>query len=216
MLTPAMRATCASPRMPCRKRGVRLAANRERGHYTERYGTSMPPAGDLNVARRPRKQRFDLSRDLVDVQPCRRPSAECRVAGNKAGSARSAGDRRRTASRPPRAGRRRGGRIRWLPQTSHTPSTCGRCVALVIAGAAFGAAEAAGEPVDQRRLVDLDQDHSVELEPAPRQHAIERLGLRHGARKAVEDEAALAPPGWSMRSAIMSITMSSETSSPAP
>ena len=95
-------------------------------------------------------------------RPCRRRIAECRGDGNRAGSARSAGDRPRSALAPP-PGRSSG---RWtnsrLPQTSQTPSLRGPMIALVIAGAAARAAEPSGEPVDQRRLVDLDQDDMVE------------------------------------------------------
>src|SRR5947209_5867945 len=63
-------------------------------------------------------------------------------------------------------------------------------VALVIAGAAALAREAPGDAVDQRGFIDLDQDHMVERLTALGEHRIKRLGLRHGARKTVEDEAA--------------------------
>ena len=65
-------------------------------------------------------------------------------------------------------------------------------VALVIAGAAAPATEPSGQPVDQRRLVDLDQDNMVEAEPALPQHVVKRLRLRHRARKAVENKAGTA------------------------
>ena len=62
-------------------------------------------------------------------------------------------------------------------------------IAFVKAGAAAAARETAGNPLDQRLLVDLHQDHVVEVAVGGFQHAVERLGLRHGAREAVEDEA---------------------------
>src|SRR5438046_5689243 len=68
-------------------------------------------------------------------------------------------------------------------------------IALMIAGAAIAAAEAAGYPVDENGLVDLHQDHMVELLAVRGEHAVERLGLRHGARKAVEDKTAFAIMG---------------------
>ena len=40
----------------------------------------------------------------------------------------------------------------------------------------------------QRRLVDLQLDDGVELLALLGQHPVKRLGLRHGARKTVEDE----------------------------
>src|SRR5262249_27057758 len=53
-------------------------------------------------------------------------------------------------------------------------------------------APAAGEPsrqaIDQCGFVDIEQDHMVQLEPAPGEHRIECLRLRHRAWKAVEDE----------------------------
>src|SRR5260370_1055129 len=63
-------------------------------------------------------------------------------------------------------------------------------VALVKAGAAALAGEAPGDAVDQRGFIDLDQDHVVERLAPRAEHRVERLGLRHGARKAVEHEAA--------------------------
>src|SRR6266480_786609 len=62
--------------------------------------------------------------------------------------------------------------------------------ALVIAGAAFRAGETPDEARDQLGLIDLHQDHTIELAAALGEHRVERLGLRYGARKAVEDEAA--------------------------
>src|SRR5580658_1042119 len=41
----------------------------------------------------------------------------------------------------------------------------GPTIAVVIAGAAFGASEAAGEAVDERRLVDGELDDAIELQP---------------------------------------------------
>src|SRR5229473_2981893 len=65
-------------------------------------------------------------------------------------------------------------------------------VALVVARAAALAGEAPGDAVDQRGFIDLDQDHMVERLAPRGEHRVERLGLRNGARKAVEDEAASA------------------------
>ena len=61
---------------------------------------------------------------------------------------------------------------------------------VVIAGAAVGAGESADDALDQRLLIDLDGDHLVERQPAFGQHAVQRVGLRHRAREAVEDETA--------------------------
>ena len=75
----------------------------------------------------------------------------------------------------------------------------GRLERVVVAGAALGAGEAAGDAVDQRRVVHLQLDDRVELHALLGQHPVERLGLRHGAREAVQDEAVgrspAAPPG---------------------
>ena len=49
--------------------------------------------------------------------------------------------------------------------------------------------DAAFDAPHQGILVDAQFDHRVEREPLLCQHAVERLGLRHGAREAVEDEA---------------------------
>src|SRR5487761_1463667 len=62
-------------------------------------------------------------------------------------------------------------------------------IALVIAGAAAPAAEPTGQPVDQSRLVNLDQDDVVEAKPALLKHVVERLRLRHRSREPVEDKA---------------------------
>ena len=75
------------------------------------------------------------------------------------------------------------------PQTSQTPGTLvGRNV-VVIAGAALGAGEAAGDPLHQLVLVDDELDHMVEMTPALGEQHVERFGLVLGARKAVEDRA---------------------------
>jgi hypothetical protein len=71
----------------------------------------------------------------------------------------------------------------------------------VIAFAAFGAGEAAGDALDQRVLVDLQLDHMVELAAALGEQQVERLGLGAGAGIAVEDRA-LAGPSWSSSSPI--------------
>ena len=52
-------------------------------------------------------------------------------------------------------------------------------IAFVIAGPALGAGKPAAEPVDQRRLVDLDQNDMVETKSALSQHSIERFRLRY-------------------------------------
>src|SRR3977135_591581 len=65
-----------------------------------------------------------------------------------------------------------------------------RVIALMVARAAFGAGEPSGYAVDQGGLVHLHQDHMVELPAMLGEHRIERLGLRHRARKAVENKAA--------------------------
>src|SRR3546814_20274089 len=63
----------------------------------------------------------------------------------------------------------------------------GALVAIVIARTAFGAAEAAGDAVDERVLLDLQLDHMVELAAPVAEDRIERIGLRRGSRIAVED-----------------------------
>ena len=45
------------------------------------------------------------------------------------------------------------------------------------------------DALEENSFVNLELDHRVEIELLLVQHAVERLGLRHGARKAVEDEA---------------------------
>src|SRR5512139_2699297 len=62
---------------------------------------------------------------------------------------------------------------------------------IVIALAAARAGEAAGDPVDQRILVDGDLDDMVELHAPAVEQPLERRGLGSGAGKTVEDEAAL-------------------------
>ena len=61
---------------------------------------------------------------------------------------------------------------------------------VVIVRAALGAAEAAGDPLDQSFLVDDQFDHMVERAVAVGEEQFERFGLVLGARKAVEDRAA--------------------------
>src|SRR5206468_159344 len=60
---------------------------------------------------------------------------------------------------------------------------------VVIAGAAFGAAEAAGDPFHQRVIIDGKFYHVIEVAPALGQQDIERFGLGLSPRKAVEDRA---------------------------
>ena len=68
------------------------------------------------------------------------------------------------ASSPPPAGRRaRCTKSVGAADVADAVDASGGLIALVIAGAALRAAEAAGEAVDQRRLVDLHQDHVIEL-----------------------------------------------------
>ena len=62
----------------------------------------------------------------------------------------------------------------------------------MIAGAALGAAEATGDPFNQRVLIDGEFYHVVEIAPALGQQDIERFGLRLSPRKAVEDRASVA------------------------
>ena len=65
----------------------------------------------------------------------------------------------------------------------------GPLVTVVIAGAAGLAGKPAGNAVDEGGFVHLHQDYMVELPAVLGEHRVERLGLRHGARKAVENEA---------------------------
>jgi hypothetical protein len=65
----------------------------------------------------------------------------------------------------------------------------GRLERVVVACATLGAGEPARDPLDQRLVVDRDLDDRVELEAALLEHAVQRFGLRHRARVAVEDEA---------------------------
>ena len=63
---------------------------------------------------------------------------------------------------------------------------------IVVAGAAMGAAESARDPLDQHVVIDPELDDAVDAGAAFVQHFVERLGLRHGAGKAVQDEAVTA------------------------
>ena len=62
---------------------------------------------------------------------------------------------------------------------------------LAVGGLAPGAGLPAGEPVDEDLGGHLEGDHVMDLPPALRQHLVQRFGLRHGAREAVEQEALL-------------------------
>src|SRR5690348_7035403 len=61
-------------------------------------------------------------------------------------------------------------------------------VPVVVAGAALVAAKPPGQPVDEDRLVDIQQNHVIEPEAVLGQHRVERLCLRHVAWKTVEYE----------------------------
>ena len=60
---------------------------------------------------------------------------------------------------------------------------------VVIPRAAGGAGEAPGDALDQGRVIDLQLHHRVQRHAPGRQQPIQRLGLRHCAREAVQDEA---------------------------
>ena len=60
---------------------------------------------------------------------------------------------------------------------------------VVIAGAALGAAESPGDPLDQDGVVHAQFDHGVDAGAARLQHGVQRLRLGHGAGEAVQDEA---------------------------
>src|SRR5216683_3845330 len=68
------------------------------------------------------------------------------------------------------------------------PVDLGPVVAIVVAGAAFLAGKASGQPIDESRLVDGELDHVVDREAALRQHPIERLRLRQSSWETVEYE----------------------------
>ena len=88
---------------------------------------------------------------LVDRAPCRPPSRSKPLAAivgqQRRGLRLVGGEPRRTVSAL--SSLRRTNSV--PPQTSHTPGTCGRLEAVVIAGAALGAGEAARDPLDQGR-----------------------------------------------------------------
>jgi hypothetical protein len=54
----------------------------------------------------------------------------------------------------------------------------------------MGVAAAADRALLEQRVGHLEQHHGVELDPGVAQRGIERLGLRRGAREAVEHEPA--------------------------
>ena len=56
----------------------------------------------------------------------------------------------------------------------------------------LGLGRAIDDAGDQLFRIDLEFDRRVELQPLAREHRVERLGLRHRARKAVENEAVFA------------------------
>src|SRR5947209_6160483 len=64
---------------------------------------------------------------------------------------------------------------------------------VVIAGAAPGAGETAGNPLDEGLLVDGELDHMVHLAGALAKQDLKRLGLSPGPREAVEDRSAAGP-----------------------
>ena len=80
---------------------------------------------------------------------------------------------------------------RWTtspPQTSQVQSTVGAVVDVVV-GAAVDADPPAGEAVEDDLGGHLEVEHEVERLVG--EDSLELLGLAHGAREAVEDEAAL-------------------------
>ena len=61
----------------------------------------------------------------------------------------------------------------------------------VIAGTAGLASEPPGNTLDQGRLIHFEQDHRIKMQVHLGKQGIQSLGLRHGARKAIKDKAAL-------------------------
>ena len=68
----------------------------------------------------------------------------------------------------------------------------GRRELLVIAPAGGAVDEAARDAPHQQRVVDAELDHRVERLLARLEQLVQLLGLHHGARKAVQQEAARA------------------------
>ena len=137
------------------------------------------------------EDRVDRRADLVDrrhaVDPADQAPAPRRCGRIGAVLARYSAMRVRTVSSLSSARRLNSSSRR----RRRSPATFGQLVAVVIALAAVGAGEAAGDAVDQRVLVDLELDDMVELAAALGEQLVERLGLRVGARIAVEDDAAV-------------------------
>ena len=83
--------------------------------------------------------------------------------------------------------------LRWTsvaPQRSHVAGHLGRLGDEVIARAAARAGAALRDAIDELLDGRVEHEDGAEGLAGLRQHAAERLGLRDGARKAVEQEAA--------------------------
>ena len=63
---------------------------------------------------------------------------------------------------------------------------------VIVAGAALGTGEPAGDPLDQHSVVHAELDHRVDPAVEVLQHRVERLRLGQGARKSVENKAVRA------------------------
>ena len=111
--------------------------------------TGQPRSGGRR--RQARRAAPDCRGHLVDLGHAVHRPQQALGARSRAGSARSGGGRRRAARARSRAlsSARRMNSV--PPQTSQTPATRGRLEAVVVAGAALGAGEAAGDALDQRR-----------------------------------------------------------------
>ena len=92
-----------------------------------------------------------------------------------------------------------------LPHTSHTPGTLVGLKRVVVAGAALRAGEPPGDPFDQRRLVDLDLDHRIELEAALAPACASSASACAVVRGKPSRMKPSAQSGWSIRSATMRV-----------
>ena len=84
---------------------------------------------------------------------------------------------------------------------------------IVVTGAAVCTTEPAGNAVDQDSVVDFHLNHVVEAHVHLRKHLIKRFRLSDGAGKAIKMNPFSQSGCW-IRSRIMAIMISSETSSP--
>ena len=132
----------------------------------------------------------DAAADLGDRQAAVDAGHDARAARSAPPLPPSAESASPSALGPPRGGRRRAGRVA-CPPGRRSPATRRRIGIDVVRGAAGRADPAAADAPDQLLGRHLDEDDAGDLLAVLGERGVERLGLPHGARKAVEDRAAL-------------------------